>query len=118
MNSLKNVRSFRYRPTRIQAGFKVKFITDSGLVEGICRNISGEGMRAELLDSLDVGTCGQVILYHPSRTIELEARIAYQDGGESAFVFQFRSAWEREQVSALMTANDQTKFVLNAKRLL
>lgn len=118
MNSLKNVRSFRYRPTRVQAGFKVRFATESGLVEGICRNISGEGMRAELLDNLEAGTSGQVTLYHPSRTVELEAKIAYQDGGESAFVFQFRSAWEREQVSALLSPNDPSKLVLNSRRLL
>lgn len=104
MRDLENVRTFKYRQSRVDAGFKVRFVTNDGFVDGICRNISGNGLRAELLDPAVVETSGTLTLYHPARTVELDAKVTYVDGAESGFVFLFRSGWEREAVQALLNA--------------
>lgn len=101
---MSNVRKFQYRPSRKKAVFPIEFKTEMGVFRGVCRNVSNTGIRAEFETPLTVGDAGCLVLCHPLRSIEVDARVAYIEETEVGLEFEFGSAWQRGQVLGLLSS--------------
>lgn len=96
MSEPENIRSFEYRPSRINAGFNVDFVAGEETFHGLCRDISETGLRAAFEDALTVSGSGTLILRHPTGTLELEATVGYVDKTQAGFEFVFKTTRDRE----------------------
>lgn len=96
------VRPFRFRPYRIAVRLELDFYLDSKVLHGTSRDISADGIRAELDGLLHVGSRGKMAIRIGASCIELHAVATYIHRNETAFAFEFNSPWERERLSALV----------------
>lgn len=104
MSDLESVRKFEFRPCRMKAGFDVTFLAGGETVHGICRDLSGAGVRAEFDGLVATGSSGELILRHPSGVLNLEAQVAYVEKSQVGLVFLFRTPSECALVTRLIAA--------------
>jgi len=104
MSDLESVRKFEFRPCRMKAGFDVTFLAGGETVRGICRDVSGTGVRAEFDGLVAIGCSGDLILRHPSGVLNLEAQVAYIEKNQVGLVFLFRTPSECALVARLISA--------------
>ena len=77
-------------------GFKVDFLTGGPPFQGLCRDISEAGIRAEFDDPIVVGDSGLLILRPPTGVLELRAQVAYIEKRQIGLLFLFQTPWERK----------------------
>jgi len=99
-----NFRKFEYRPSRIAAGFDLRFVAEGKTLNGFCEDLSCEGIRALIDGFVVVGSLGRIIFGHSTGTLDLEAQVAYIDDFHVGFVFLFQSPWERGIINSLMAS--------------
>ena len=108
MRDLDTIRRFVYREPRTSTGFNVTFIAEGTPRNGLCRDVSETGIRAEFDDPLAVEDSGLLILRPPTGVLELRAQVAYVEKRQVGLLFIFETPWERmmtiEFVAAI--AND------------
>jgi len=90
------VRKFEYRPYRMKTGFAVAFFVAGTTLNGLCRDVSDAGIRAEFDGSLAVGESGILLLLHPTGQLKLKARAAYIEKCQVGLVFVFQNERERQ----------------------
>jgi hypothetical protein len=88
----------------MKAGFDVTFLVGRETVHGICRDLSGTGVRAEFDGQVIVGSSGQLILHHPSGVLNLEAQVAYIEKNQVGLVFLFKTPSECTLMARLIAA--------------
>jgi len=81
------MRRFEYRLPRTTTGFRVEFVVGGETFHGLCRDISDAGIRAEFDDPVAIGSFGVLILRHPSRSLKVEAQVAYIEKYQVGFSF-------------------------------
>ena len=115
MSDLESVRKFEFRPCRMKAGFDVTFVAGEETVHGVCRDLSGTGVRAEFDGLVIIGSSGQLILRHPSGVLNLEAQVAYIEKSQVGLVFLFKTPSERALIARLIGAIANDEVVLWSK---
>ena len=103
-----SVRKFEYRPCRITASFDLEFVAQGKTLQGLCEDVSHEGIRATLDGSVVVGSFGLVIFSHATGVLEIEAQVAYIDRGHTGLVFLFQTPWERAMIDKLIALIQNT----------
>ena len=104
MSDKNGVRSYEYRPSRIEAGFDVDFRSGDKTIYGLCRNVSNTGIRAVLDGPVMIGSSGLLALRHPTGALQLEAQVAYIENGQAGFVFLFHTDWERNVTATFIAS--------------
>ena len=104
MNFDDSIRRFEYRPCRITASFDLEFVALGKTFNGLCEDVSYEGIRATLDGSVVVGSFGLVIFSHATGVLELEAQVAYVERGHIGLVFLFQTPWERGTIANLIAS--------------
>lgn len=115
MSDLESVRKFEFRPCRMKAGFDVTFVAGGETIHGVCRDLSGSGVRAEFDGHVTIGSSGELILRHPSGALNLEAQVAYIEKNQVGLVFLFRTPSECALVARLIAAIANDDVVLWSK---
>jgi hypothetical protein len=117
MSDQDRIRNFEYRPYRMQTGFAVEFVMAEITLQGLCRDVSDAGIRAEFDGSIEVGDSGLLILRHPSGTLSLEAQAAYTEKCQVGLIFRFQTTWEHQvtaeyiaQIARLTAASQLIQF--------
>jgi hypothetical protein len=96
------MQKFEFRSPRFAVDLPVQFTVAQSILPGRCRNISSEGMRLELRQSLPLGACGTVLLSCQGRPLELNVRVAYSEKTHDGVEFLYRSESERNAVVRLV----------------
>jgi len=104
MSDPKGVRSYEYRPSRIETGFDVDFRSGDTTLFGLCRNVSNTGIRAVLDGPVMIGSSGLLALRHPTGALQIEAQVAYIENGQAGLVFHFQTDWEREVTATFISS--------------
>lgn len=104
MSDLESVRKFEFRPCRMKAGFDITFLAGGETLHGVCRDLSGAGVRAEFDGPVTIGSSGELILRHPSGVLDLEAQVAYIERNQVGLVFLFRTSSESALIARLIAA--------------
>jgi hypothetical protein len=82
----------------------VDFIAAGTPLRGLCRDISGAGIRGEFDDPLTVGDSGLLILRPPAGVLELRAQVAYLEKRQVGLLFLFETPWERTMTIEFIAA--------------
>ena len=104
MRDLDSIRRFVYREPRIAGGFHVDFAPGSSPFQGLCRDISEAGVRAEFDDPIIVGGSGLLILRPPTGVLELRAQVAYIEKRQVGLFFLFETPWQRRMTNEFIAA--------------
>jgi hypothetical protein len=99
-----SVRKFEYRPCRITAGFDLEFVAEGRTLQGLCEDVSNEGLRATFDGSVIVGSFGLVVFSHSAGVLELEAQVTYIDRCHVGLAFLFQTPWERQLIHDLIAS--------------
>jgi hypothetical protein len=95
---------FEYRIPRTATSFSVDFTQGEVTLHGLCRDVSQQGIRADLDGPVLVGTTGILVLRHSAGAIKLEAQVAYVENGQAGLTFVFHAAHERGTIHRLIAA--------------
>lgn len=98
------VRKFEYRLCRITASFDLEFVAQGKTLNGLCEDVSHDGIRVILDGPVVVGSFGLISFRHPMGTLELEAQVTHINGIHVGIVFIYQTSWEREMIDNLMAS--------------
>ena len=112
------VTKFGYRLPRFPADFRLLVQTtepEPKLLEARCRDISEDGLAAQIGDCLPVGTRVFLLLTLPGKAtaLQIAATVGHQDGGDHGFAFNFESQNQREQVQKYVISLRNGSFALH-----
>lgn len=93
---MENIRTFEYRPRRIETGFAVDFESPARTSQGVCWNMAETGIRAEFAMPVRLGEVGKLTLFHTGKVLQIGAEVAYVNGRQAGLIFRFQSEAERE----------------------
>lgn len=98
---MSEIHDFGYRAPRYRADFYFLLQTDgpeARLLHARCRDISEDGLAAQIVEKLDVGTRVTLILTLPGNpnSIRIAAQISNRQDEDHGCVFLFRSLNERQ----------------------
>lgn len=96
---MEKIRTFEYRPRRIETGFAVDFESSARTSQGVCWNMAETGIRAEFALPVRLGEVGQLTLFHTGKVLQIGAEVAYVNGRQAGLIFRFRNDAEREQAA-------------------
>lgn len=105
------LRPFEYRMPRFRADFPVIVQPDDGkpgLLEGQCVDISQEGIRVWLSESLQNGCRVLLILSAPSRSLTVSALLTSCDGQFHGFAFDFTTDDQRTCLQEILASCAET----------
>jgi PilZ domain len=94
MRDLDDIRRFEYRRPRMATGFNVEFVAGGESFQGLCRDVSDAGIRAEFDGPIIVGGDGLLILRPRTGVLELRAHVAYIEKRQVGLLFLFETSWE------------------------
>jgi hypothetical protein len=100
------MQKFEYRTPRYQVDFPVNLSLPNLTIEGRCKEISKEGMKAELPEPVSPQTRGKVTIRHRDFVLDLPVRVAHAGADLHGLVFVFESDKDRaaiERLVALLT---------------
>ncbi len=90
------MRNFNYRNPRFDCGAELAFQTGEGTVQGVCTNVSQEGLLATFERGVqEPGTCGSLVLRYPGRQFTLAAVVTHREEKEVGLSFLSRTEEER-----------------------
>ena len=112
------VTKFGYRLPRFRADFRLLVQTMESqprLLEARCRDISEDGLAAQIGEHLAVGTRVVLLLTLPGKAapLQIEATVGHQDEGEHGFAFSFPSQNEREHVRKYVISLRSNSYALH-----
>ncbi|HEV2134606.1 MAG TPA: PilZ domain-containing protein [Terracidiphilus sp.] len=96
-----NIRTFQYRPRRVETGFAVDFECAGRTNQGVCWNMAETGMRAEFASAVHLGDFGQLALYHAGIVLQIDAEVTHVNGRQAGLSFRFQNDREREEAADL-----------------
>lgn len=94
-----NIRTFQYRPRRVETGFAVDFECAGRTNQGVCWNMAETGMRAEFASAVHVGEIGQLTLYHAGIILQIDAEVTHVNGRQAGLIFRLQSPQECGQAA-------------------
>jgi hypothetical protein len=111
------IKEFGYRVPRFPADFRLLLQTsdpEPRLLDARCRDISEDGLAAQVPETFPVGTPVILVLTLPGKPISLRiaATVSHQDNGEHGFAFKFSSQNQREQVQKYVLTLRSGNFAL------
>lgn len=83
-------------------GFAVEFSVGAVTLNGLCRDVSEAGIRAEFDGTVTLGASGVLFLHHPIGKLQLQAKAAYIETCQVGLVFLFQNDRERQITSDYM----------------
>ena len=97
----RHIREFGYRKPRVCANFHLWLQTggaDARVLDARCRDLSEDGLAAELNEPLAVGTCVEFVFTLPNSpgSFHLKATVASQNDCVHGFNFIYSSQAERD----------------------
>jgi hypothetical protein len=112
-----SVHEFGYRLPRFPADFRLLVqLSDPEpkLLDARCRDISEDGLAANITESISVGTRVTLLITLPGKpvSIPIAATVSHQDHGEHGFAFRFSSQNEREHVRKYVLSLRSGTFAL------
>ncbi len=96
------MQKFQYRIPRYTVDLPVRLKMDNLTINGRCREISREGMRLQLPQTLPPDYCGWVFLHYQELAFELQVCLAHTGGEQEGLKFVFSSDKERDAVARLV----------------
>jgi hypothetical protein len=93
------MQKFQYRSPRFAVDFPIQLTVEQSILHGRCREVSKEGMRVELRQSLSPGVYGTVSLNHQNRSLEICIRVAHTGTGYDGLEFVYKTDQERVAVA-------------------
>lgn len=100
------VRTFGFRAPRFEVRFGFTLHVDSshGSYEALCRDISEEGLAADLPETLAVDTPVTLTIVFPGTSLPLriKARIEYRQGRRYGLSFLYSCVEERAEVQSFL----------------
>jgi len=111
------VKDFGYRLPRFPADFRLLLQTpgpEPRLLDARCRDISEDGLAAQLAERISVGTRVTLMLTLPGRatSLSIAATVSHETNGEHGFAFNFSSQNQREQVQRYVISLRSSSFAL------
>lgn len=103
------VYSFGYRKPRFRTNFRV-LLQVSGfppkLIDALCIDISEDGIAAEVIEDLALGTRLTVVMTPPesSVSVRVSAKVVNRNDHHYGFTFHFSSATEREELRGYLAS--------------
>jgi hypothetical protein len=117
-NQRKNgIKEFGYRVPRFPADFRLLLQTsdpEPRLLDVRCRDISEDGLAAQVPECLNIGTRVTLMLTLPGKvtSLRIAATVSHQDHGEHGFAFNFSSQNQREYVQKYVLSLRSGSFAL------
>jgi hypothetical protein len=97
------MQKFTYRTPRHPVDLPVRLKVAGGMVSGRCREISAEGLRIELNQSLPADYEGRILLSHRNLELDLRVQVAHT-GAQDGLKFIFESDKQRSDVARLIAS--------------
>jgi hypothetical protein len=88
-------RPFLYRFPRYKTALRMDMVLDDAVFLGICRSLSGSGLRGEFTENIPVGGVGRVTLYHEDKFYEVAASVDASSAAQATVSFRFEAESER-----------------------
>jgi hypothetical protein len=96
------MQKFVYRIPRYLVDLPVSFTVQGSTIAGRCKEISKEGMKVQLQQSVSADTCGTIRLTYLDLSIELPVCVAHAEAGLKGLKFLFESDKDRAAVERLV----------------
>jgi hypothetical protein len=98
------MQKFRYRSPRYEVALQVVFVLKDTTVQGLCTEISKDGMSVEFEQPVPLGSSGSVCIRFEQRNVEVRACVAHAGDGIEGLQFLFESAKDRGSIERLVAS--------------
>jgi hypothetical protein len=98
------MQKFEYRHPRFSVNVPIRFIAQDSALPGHCTEISKQGMRIDVAQTLAANSCGKVSMHYQDRTLEFKVRVAHAGETHSGLEVLCASSAERSELAHLVAA--------------
>lgn len=96
------MRKFDYRAPRFAVDLPVRITVDESMQQGLCKEISTEGMKLELREPLAPGSTGTIRLSYQDVFLDVRVRVAHSGPTFDGVRFVYESEDQRDELSRLV----------------